>query len=88
MAAHCEIAALSKQFDRKELLLSRPAQGVSDFAATYLPLCQGGYVDIVADGEKTRVRLNRIHIEEDAGKLIHVEGKGDADRLSTAAACR
>ena len=74
MAAHCEIAALSKQ-DRKNYFYPDlpKAYQISQYD---MPLCKGGYVDIVADGEKTRVRLNRIHIEEDAGKLIHVEGKG------------
>ncbi len=74
MAAHCEIAALSKQ-DRKNYFYPDlpKAYQISQYD---MPLCKGGYVDIVADGEKTRVRLNRIHIEEDAGKLIHVDGKG------------
>lgn len=74
MAAHCEIATLSKQ-DRKNYFYPDlpKAYQISQYD---MPLCKGGYVDIVADGEKTRVRLNRIHIEEDAGKLIHVEGKG------------
>lgn len=74
MAAHCEIAALSKQ-DRKNYFYPDlpKAYQISQYD---MPLCKGGYVDIVADGEKTRVRLDRIHIEEDAGKLIHVEGKG------------
>ena len=35
------------------------------------PICKGGFVDIIVDGLKKRVELNRIHIEEDAGKSIH-----------------
>ncbi|MBP3249792.1 MAG: Asp-tRNA(Asn)/Glu-tRNA(Gln) amidotransferase subunit GatB [Ruminococcus sp.] len=35
------------------------------------PLCVGGYLDILVNGEHKRIRINRIHIEEDAGKLIH-----------------
>lgn len=38
-----------------------------------LPMCKGGYVEIDVDGTKKKVRLNRIHIEEDAGKLVHLE---------------
>jgi aspartyl-tRNA(Asn)/glutamyl-tRNA(Gln) amidotransferase subunit B len=36
-----------------------------------LPVCQGGSVDVVVDGVEKRVRLVRIHMEEDAGKNLH-----------------
>lgn len=37
-----------------------------------IPLCQGGYVDIELDGKEVkRINLERIHIEEDTGKLTH-----------------
>ncbi len=39
------------------------------------PICSGGTVELEYEGRIVRVRLNRIHIEEDAGKLIHVEGE-------------
>lgn len=38
-----------------------------------LPMCSGGYVEFDCEGKQVRVRINRIHIEEDAGKLIHLE---------------
>lgn len=38
-----------------------------------IPLCEKGYLDVVADGNLKRIGINRIHIEEDAGKLIHNE---------------
>lgn len=38
------------------------------------PLCYDGYIDINADGGEKRIRIERIHIEEDAGKLIHSQG--------------
>lgn len=41
-----------------------------------IPICKGGYVDIEVDGLRHRVRLNRIHMEEDAGKLVHLEDEG------------
>lgn len=36
-----------------------------------LPLCEGGYIEITADRGRKRIRLIRIHLEEDAGKNIH-----------------
>lgn len=38
------------------------------------PICKGGVVDITVGKEKKGVRLNRIHIEEDAGKSVHDSG--------------
>ncbi|MBC2581846.1 Asp-tRNA(Asn)/Glu-tRNA(Gln) amidotransferase subunit GatB [Clostridium sp. DJ247] len=38
-----------------------------------LPICGEGFVEFDVDGVKKKVRLNRIHIEEDAGKLVHLE---------------
>lgn len=35
------------------------------------PLCVNGFVEINVNGNKKKIRLNRIHLEEDAGKLIH-----------------
>ena len=36
-----------------------------------IPLCEHGHLDILVDGEEHRIGITRIHIEEDAGKLIH-----------------
>ena len=44
-----------------------------------LPLCVGGEVKINVNGEEKTVRLNRIHLEEDAGKLVHGAGTTAVD---------
>jgi len=43
------------------------------------PLCEHGFLDIETDGVAKRVGITRIHMEEDAGKLLHGEGPGDAN---------
>ena len=35
------------------------------------PLCEDGYLDVFSKGRKKRIRIKRIHMEEDAGKLVH-----------------
>ena len=67
----CEINKLNKM-DRKNYFY--PDLPKAYQTSQYdIPICKGGYVDIEADGVKRRVRLNRIHMEEDAGKLVHLE---------------
>jgi aspartyl-tRNA(Asn)/glutamyl-tRNA(Gln) amidotransferase subunit B len=75
LAAHCEIARSS--------ILARKNYFYPDLPKGYqisqyeLPVCAGGYVDVELDGTLKRVRLTRIHMEEDAGKNIH-DAHGDA----------
>lgn len=70
-ALGCEINLINKM-DRKNYFYPDlpKAYQISQFD---LPVCTGGFVDVLAEGKKTRVNLTRIHIEEDAGKLIHLE---------------
>lgn len=75
LATHCQIAAFSKQ-DRKNYFYPDlpKAYQISQYD---LPLCQNGYIDIETEnGTSKRIGITRIHIEEDAGKLVHAEGKG------------
>ncbi len=69
LAMNCEITKFGKQ-DRKNYFYPDlpKAYQISQFD---LPLCRNGYVDINVDGETKRIGITRIHIEEDAGKLIH-----------------
>lgn len=43
------------------------------------PICTDGYLDLSVNGAEKRVRIVRIHLEEDAGKLIHQDGKTHID---------
>ncbi|AGL20505.1 aspartyl/glutamyl-tRNA amidotransferase subunit B [Actinoplanes sp. N902-109] len=38
------------------------------------PLCTDGYVDVELDGETFRIEIERVHLEEDTGKTLHVGG--------------
>ena len=69
LATNCEIARESKQ-DRKNYFYpdTPRAYQISQFD---LPLCAHGHVDIVADGKEKTIGITRIHIEDDAGKLVH-----------------
>ncbi len=42
------------------------------------PLIRGGHLDVETERGRTRIRFNRIHLEEDAGKLIHGESAGES----------
>jgi aspartyl-tRNA(Asn)/glutamyl-tRNA(Gln) amidotransferase subunit B len=35
------------------------------------PICEDGYLDLLKDGVEKRIRIMRVHMEEDAGKLVH-----------------
>ncbi len=63
----------SSRFARKNYFYPDLPKGyqISQFE---LPLCEKGYVEIVVDGNVKRIRLTRIHLEEDAGKNLHQSG--------------
>ncbi|NMC56890.1 MAG: Asp-tRNA(Asn)/Glu-tRNA(Gln) amidotransferase subunit GatB [Eubacteriaceae bacterium] len=71
LSLNCEIAKFSK-LDRKNYFYPDlpKAYQVSQYD---LPLCIGGYLDVSVGEETTRVGITRIHIEEDAGKLVHTQ---------------
>ncbi|WP_138494745.1 Asp-tRNA(Asn)/Glu-tRNA(Gln) amidotransferase subunit GatB [Paenibacillus pinistramenti] len=72
MALNCEIGDVSK-FDRKNYFYpdSPKAYQISQFDQ---PIGLNGYIDIEVDGTTKRIGITRLHLEEDAGKLTHVDG--------------
>ena len=75
LATNCEISRFSKQ-DRKNYFY--PDLPKAFQTSQYdLPLCIGGHLDINVNGNKKTIGITRIHIEEDAGKLIHDAYTGD-----------
>jgi aspartyl-tRNA(Asn)/glutamyl-tRNA(Gln) amidotransferase subunit B len=77
LAAHCQIAEYSI-FDRKSYFYPDLPKGyqISQYET---PVCKGGYLEIPSNGGTHRVRLVRIHMEEDAGKNIHQDGNSLVD---------
>ncbi len=75
LATHCEIAR-SSRFARKNYFYPDLPKGYQ-ISQYELPICANGYVDIEVQTAMKRVRLTRIHMEEDAGKNIH-DLRGDA----------
>lgn len=68
-ALNCHINRVCKQ-DRKNYFYPDLPKAYQ-ISQAEVPLCQNGYVDILVDGEERRIGITRIHIEEDAGKLLH-----------------
>ena len=50
-----------------------------------LPVCEHGWLDVVVGDETKRIGLTRIHMEEDAGKLVHDLPGGAAPPVATVA---
>ncbi len=71
-ALNCSINRVTKQ-DRKNYFYPDlpKAYQISQFD---IPLCEHGYLDILVGDVEKRIGITRIHIEEDAGKLIHADG--------------
>ncbi|PZE20668.1 Asp-tRNA(Asn)/Glu-tRNA(Gln) amidotransferase subunit GatB [Paenibacillus xerothermodurans] len=72
MALNCQIATDSK-FDRKNYFYpdSPKAYQISQYDK---PIGEHGWIEIEVGGETKRIGVTRVHLEEDAGKLTHVDG--------------
>ena len=72
LALHCDIATWCR-FARKNYFY--PDMPKNFQTSQYdEPLCTDGYLDVLVDGETVRVPIERVHLEEDTGKSLHVGG--------------
>ncbi len=70
LATHCNINLVNR-FDRKNYFYADLPKGYQ-ITQDELPICQGGYIKLIAkDKSERKIRINRIHMEEDAGKSLH-----------------
>ena len=72
LALHCDIADWCR-FARKNYFYPDMPK---DYQTSQYdePLCTDGYLDVTVDGETFRVEIERVHLEEDTGKSLHVGG--------------
>lgn len=71
LATNCSITRVCK-FDRKNYFYPDNPQNYQ-ISQLYLPIARDGYVEIKTGNTKKKVRIHEMHMEEDAGKLVHDE---------------
>lgn len=77
LALGCRIAGHTK-FDRKNYFYPDLPKNYQ-ISQYDLPVARDGALDIITAGQARRIRIRRVHLEEDAGKLIHEEGRSLVD---------
>ncbi|WP_318556188.1 Asp-tRNA(Asn)/Glu-tRNA(Gln) amidotransferase subunit GatB [Geobacter anodireducens] len=87
LATNCRIAPRSV-FARKNYFYPDLPKGYQ-ISQYELPTCQNGHLDIEVDGQVKRIGITRIHMEEDAGKLVHADipGLGSGSGVDLNRAC-
>lgn len=76
LACNCQISSYNI-FDRKNYFYPDLPKGFQT-TQDQTPICNGGHIAIGSDGNPRNIPMNRIHLEEDAGKSIHMEGEEDS----------
>jgi len=71
LAMNCRISPYSR-FARKNYFYPDLPKGYQ-ISQYELPICEHGHIEIIVDGQRKRIGITRIHMEEDAGKNIHEE---------------
>ncbi len=71
LATNCKITQVCK-FDRKNYFYPDNPQNYQ-ISQLYLPIARDGYVEIEVDGQTKKIGIHEMHMEEDAGKLVHDE---------------
>jgi len=87
LATNCEIAPRSV-FARKNYFYPDLPKGYQ-ISQYELPICNAGHLDIEVEGNVKKIGITRIHMEEDAGKLVHgdVSGLGSGSGVDLNRAC-
>ena len=76
LATNCSITQYCK-FDRKNYFYPDNAQNYQ-ISQLYLPICRNGGIEIETAAGKKTVGIHEIHMEEDAGKLVHDDWTGSS----------
>ncbi|MBQ4068072.1 MAG: Asp-tRNA(Asn)/Glu-tRNA(Gln) amidotransferase subunit GatB [Lachnospiraceae bacterium] len=76
LATNCDITRFSK-FDRKNYFYPDNPQNYQ-ISQLYMPICRNGFVEINTCAGNKKIGIHEIHMEEDAGKLIHDEITGNS----------